>query len=388
MGDPLKLFDQRDIEAAALYAKRVVSDTADLYPVLVDDAGNLRVNMTVGTISLSSTESTINNAVGNPVNVSLVNTAVTVSNTVVTLGGGLVSATVSSVSITASSTVTGTVTTNVVGGNINISSATLGTVTVVGNVNVSSATLGTVTTSLSSTIVTVAPQAGTSFATTAVTITNGASNIISVNVATATLGTVTVALSSTVVTVQNQAVGFNVNVASATLGTVTTALSSTVVTAQISSTSSVVTVHVSPTASKVTVESALATFNTTARSVSFANSGVTVSIGRTLTGSTGSLTATNGAITFTPSNRIKVYAISLTTTSTSELICIYNSGGVANGLELWRATLQAPSGANAGLNLAVTPPAFLFQGRSGTAVSLSLNTATLVHYSISYWDEA
>ena len=65
-----------------------------------------------------------------------------------------------------------------------------------------------------------------------------------------------------------------------------------------------------------------------------------------------------------------------------------NSGGVANGLELWRATLMAPAGASAGLNLAVAPPNFLFASRSGTAVSLSLNTATLIHYSISYFDEA
>ena len=190
MGDPLRLFDQKDIAAAGLYAKRVATDTADLYPVLVDEAGNLCVNMTVGTVSLSTTGTTITNAAGNPANVSL------------------------------------------------------------------------------------------------------------------------------------------------------------------------------------------------------ANSGVTVSIGRTLTGSTGSLTATNGTISSTPSNRIKVYAISLTTTSASEVIAVFNSGGVANGLELWRATLMAPAGANSGLNLAVTPPAFLFASRSGTAVSLSLSSAVLVHYSISYFEEA
>ena len=49
---------------------------------------------------------------------------------------------------------------------------------------------------------------------------------------------------------------------------------------------------------------------------------------------------------------------------------------------------MAPGGANAGLNLAVSPPNFLFQSRSGTAVSLSLNTATLIHYSVAYFDEA
>jgi len=69
------------------------------------------------------------------------------------------------------------------------------------------------------------------------------------------------------------------------------------------------------------------------------------------------------------------------------VICVFNSGGVANGLELWRDTLMAPAGASAGANLSVSPPNFLFASRSGTAVSLSLSTAVLVHYSISYFDE-
>ena len=126
----------------------------------------------------------------------------------------------------------------------------------------------------------------------------------------------------------------------------------------------------------------------TAVTASLANSGVTVSIGRTLTGSTGSLTATNGTISITPSNKAKVYAFSLTTTSATEVTCIFHSGSVANGLELWRCTLMAPSGANSGANLAVSPPGFLFASRSGTAVSLSLSSAVLVHWSISYFDEA
>ena len=385
MADPRKLFEARDMEGAILYAKRVTGDN-EAWPLLAKADGSLLVNVTGGTITidstglakseldnsafsatktygtaimgirqdtndtlfdgfmgvirmnlnraahflirdsagndrganvdasgnlqvvLSTTSATINNAVGNPVNVS-------VTNTVVTIGGGSVSSTVSSTSITASTTVTGTVTTNVVAGNINISSATLGTVTITGTVTPS---------------------------TTASTITNAVGNPVNV------------ALTLTEVTVKSAVAGFNVNVATATLGTVT-------ITG---------TVTLSSTAGTVT------------------NSVSTIAIvGRTLTGSTGSLSATNGAITLTPTNRIKIYAISLTTTSATELICILNSGGVANGLELWRATLMAPAGASAGLNLAVAPPNFLFASRSGTAVSLSLNTATLIHYSVSYFDE-
>lgn len=210
--------------------------------------------------------------------------------------------------------------------------------------------------------VTVTGTVTTSAGSTASTITNAVGNPANV------------ALTSTKVTIES-ASGFNVNVATATLGTVT------------------ITGTVTPSTTASTITNAAGnpvnvSLTATAVTASLANSGVTISIGRTLTGSTGTLSATNGTISLTPSGRIKVYAISLTTTSASEVMCVFNSGGVANGLELWRATLMAPAGANSGLNLAVTPPAFLFASRSGTAVSLSLSSAVLVHYSLSYFDEA
>ena len=213
MADPRHVFEDKDMAGAVIYAKQLNSDLADAWPVLADANGYLLINMTVGTLSLSSTASTITNAVGNPVNVSLTSTKVTI-----------------------------------------------------------------------------------------------------------------------------ESAGLNVT-PTTTAGTVTNSVS-------------------------------------------------TISIvGRTLTGSTGSLTATNGVISLVPTNRAKVYAFSLTTTSASEGTCVFNSGGVANGLELWRATLMAPAGANSGANLSVSPPNFLFASRSGTAVSLSLSSAVLVHYSISYFDE-
>ncbi len=163
---------------------------------------------------------------------------------------------------------------------------------------------------------------------------------------------VNVVLTQTVVTVKSAVAGFNVNVATATLGTVTVSLNSTAVTV----TNSVSTIAI---------------------------------VGRTLTGSTGSFASTNTTLSVTPAggNRIKVYAFSLTTTCATELICVFNSGGVANGLELWRDTLMAPAGSSAGANISVAPPNFLFASRAGTAVSLSLNTASLVHWSISYFEE-
>ncbi len=191
--------------------------------------------------------------------------------------------------------------------------------------------------------------------------------------ATLTVGTVT--LNTTESTVANSILNpVNVSLTS-TAVTVTGAvsLSPTTVTVAgtVSLTSTLVTVTMSST--------------TTARTVTLANTGVTISIGRTLTASTGSLAATNGTISLTPTNRIKVYALSLSTTQvTNMMTCIFHSGSVANGLELHRAHINNLTP----VTLSVTPPAFLFQSRSGTAVSLSNSTAALVNYSISYFDEA
>lgn len=321
MSDPRRVFEDKDMAGAVLYAKRVSSDLADAWPVLVDEAGNLCINMTVGTVSLSSTASVITNAPGNPVNVSLSSTKVTIESssglnvTLNTTASTISNAVGNPVNVALTSTVV-TVANGAGVFNVNVATATLGTVTVSGTVSVSG---------------------------TASTINNAVGNPVNVS------------LTSTEVTVKSAVAGFNVNVATATLGTVT--ISGTV------------------------------TLSSTAGTVTNSVSTIQI-VGRTLTGSTGSLTATNGVITLTPTNRCKVYAISLTTTSASEVIAVINSGGVANGLELWRATLMAPAGANSGLNLAVSPPNFLFASRSGTAVSLSLSSAVLVHYSISYFDEA
>lgn len=265
MGDPRRVFESKDMAGAVLYAKRVAGDTSDAYPLICDTngalmisgnisvaasgtlvtvdnivrdlAGNLCVNMTVGTVSLSSTASTITNAAGNPVNVALTQTVVSV-----TLPAAL--------------------------------------------------------------------------STTASTINNAVGNPVNVS------------LTSTAVTIAN------------TAGTVTNSVSTIAI------------------------------------------------VGRTLTGSTGSLSATYGTISITPTNKAKVYAFSLTTTSASEVTCIFCTGAFTSSMELWRVTLMAPAGTNAGANLAISPPAWLFASRSASAVSLSLSTAVLVHYTISYFDEA
>lgn len=165
MPDPRRLFDAKDIEAAALYANQVGSGAEDFYPLKVDANGYLLISLTVGSVSLSSTESTINNAVGNPVNVSLTSTKVTIEST-----GLNVTPT------TTASTITNAAANPVpVTGNVNIATATLGTVTITGTVTPS---------------------------TTASTITNAVGNPVNVSLTnTAVTVAGSVSLSSTIVTI-------------------------------------------------------------------------------------------------------------------------------------------------------------------------------------------
>lgn len=348
--DPRRLFDQKDALIAALYAK-TDSTKDDVSPLLLDSAGNLCVNVTVGTLTISSTASTITNAVGNPVNVSLTNTVVTIEST----------------GLNVTPTTTAATITNAVGNPVNVSlTSTLVTVdnTIAANVTLTS-TIVTAHISPSTTVVTVHISPSGSLATVSLTSTKVTveSAGLAVN-ATLTNTKVTVdntvavnaTLTSTAVTVSNGAGVLNVNVATATLGTVT-------VSGSVSLSSTAVTVSNTPTVGAIQL------------------------LSKTLTGVTGSVSATWTSV-FTPTNKAKIFAFSLTTTSASEVIVLICDGAFANAKEKWRATLMAPSGANSGANLAVSPPGHLFATRSTSAVTISLSTAVLVHYSLSFYDEA
>lgn len=324
MPDPRRLFDSQDMQGAILYTKRIAGDTADAYPLLSDTNGALLISGNIS-VSASGTESTINNAVGNPVNVSLVSTVVTIQ----------------SAGLNVTPTTTASTITNAVGNPVNVS--------------------------LTSTIVT--------------------AQLSSVS----SVVTVHISPTASVVTVKSSVAGFNVNIATATLGTVVTSMSSTIVTAQISATSSVVTAHLSPTTTRVSV-TMITGVNGVSAGVGASDSGtqrivLANDMGRTLTGATGSISATWTSI-FTPSNKCKVYAFSFTTTSASEVTVIVADGAFTTAKEKWRATLMAPAGASAGANLAVAPPAYIFSSRSTSAITISLSTAVLVHYSLSFFDEA
>lgn len=109
--------------------------------------------------------------------------------------------------------------------------------------------------------------------------------------------------------------------------------------------------------------------------------------GRTLLSSAGSV-ASNGdnTILTAGTNKLKVFAFSLTTTSTTAVVCQFKNG--TGGSVLYEYVLQAPSNVNVGANLAVDPPAFLFATGAATLLNLHLDGAQTVHYSVSYFEEA
>lgn len=104
--------------------------------------------------------------------------------------------------------------------------------------------------------------------------------------------------------------------------------------------------------------------------------------------STGGSAASNGNNTLVSAgtNKLKVFAFSLSTTSTSATTCIFQSG--ASGTELWRVLLQAGTSVSTGANLAVAPPAWLFATAAATLLNLNLSGANTIHWSASYFDEA
>lgn len=89
-------------------------------------------------------------------------------------------------------------------------------------------------------------------------------------------------------------------------------------------------------------------------------------------------------VTADVSNRILVFAFSLTTTVITANTIKFTDG--AAGAEFWRVILQAISGGSFGANLAVSPPAWLFGNAVvNTALVMNLSAATAVHYSIAYF---
>lgn len=85
----------------------------------------------------------------------------------------------------------------------------------------------------------------------------------------------------------------------------------------------------------------------------------------------------------------KVYAFSLQTTGIVSVVARFTNGG-GSATEFWRGLVTAnqTSSAPIGANLAVPPPSYLFATGTSTTLALHLDTATLVHYSVSYIKES
>jgi hypothetical protein len=109
----------------------------------------------------------------------------------------------------------------------------------------------------------------------------------------------------------------------------------------------------------------------------------------TASGSTSAVSA-SGATIVSPEagRRIKVYALQLTTTAQVHLTAKFTNGAGTSPTEFWRYALQAPSAGISGANLAVTPPGFIFATGVGETLSLVLDSASLVHYSVAYFKES
>src|SRR3990167_3856409 len=126
-----------------------------------------------------------------------------------------------------------------------------------------------------------------------------------------------------------------------------------------------------------------------------ANSGVDIgdvdvtslSHGKTILSAGGQASSSgNNTLVAAGTNKLKVFAFSLSTVSTTAVTCIFQTG--AGGATLWRVVLQTPASVAGGANLAVSPPAWLFATASATLLNLNLSAAVAVEWSVSYVDEA
>lgn len=109
--------------------------------------------------------------------------------------------------------------------------------------------------------------------------------------------------------------------------------------------------------------------------------------GRSFLSSSGTLAATNGTLVISAaSTKIKVYAFSLSTTSSTQVLAKFQSA--VAGVDLWSVVMVTPAGGASGANLAVSPPAYLFASPTAAVLNLNLSSAQAVHWSVSYFMEA
>jgi len=141
-----------------------------------------------------------------------------------------------------------------------------------------------------------------------------------------------------------------------------------------------------------TISAIYRVFNVIDGTISLANVQATAVVnaaGGSVAGSTSAVSTSGFTLVSPEANRnIKIYAFSLTTTAQVHNQVSFTNGSGASPTTFWQVALQAPSQGIAGANLAVTPPGYLFATGSNTTLALVKDTASLVHYSVSYFKES
>ncbi len=106
--------------------------------------------------------------------------------------------------------------------------------------------------------------------------------------------------------------------------------------------------------------------------------------GKTVDNATGTISATTTIINAVATKRIKPFAITLTTPSTTAVTITFKDG--AGGTAKWSCVLQAISGSVSGVSASIEIPSYLFGTTAGNALEMALSVAVNVTYAISYWD--
>lgn len=108
---------------------------------------------------------------------------------------------------------------------------------------------------------------------------------------------------------------------------------------------------------------------------------------KTIVSKTGSASSSgNNTIVPAGTNKLKVFAFSLSTSSTTAITVKFQDG--ASGTDLWSVILQAPASVSTGANLAISPPNWIFNTSAATLLNLNISAAQTVQWSVSYFDEA
>lgn len=120
----------------------------------------------------------------------------------------------------------------------------------------------------------------------------------------------------------------------------------------------------------------------------FVNIGHTASIFTTSGSASGVSVSGNTIVAPSSSYNFKIFAFALTSTAQVNITVKFTNGSGGSPTEFWRYAMQAPSQGISGANLAVPTPSYLFATGTNTTLALVIDSASLVHYSVSYIKES